>query len=256
MNAWSRHRDGPVSIVTLNRPPINTLDRTDLHELAEIVDELDHDRETRVVVITGGIEGIFCSGGDLKYWRHVQDAREVSRAGSEVFSRIERLSKPTLAAVNGHVIGDGLALALSCDFRIAAETAVFRLPEVACGFIPGWGLIHRLVAVVGRTHASEVLLTSRPVGPVEARMMGLINEVVPPERIQDRARERARKLAVLSPSALKAAKWALLGGDEVECFETVWGGPDWRTGIDALLDKRVPVFVSDGKRGHGHDFDG
>lgn len=189
MNAWSRHRDGPVTFVTLNRPPINSLDRTDLQELAEIVDELDYDNESRVVVITGGIEGIFCSGGDLQYWRNILDARQVSRAGSEVFSRIERLSKPTLAAVNGHVVGDGLALPLSCDFRIAAETAVFRLPEVACGFIPGWGLIRRLVAVVGRAHASDLLLSSRRVSSAEARMMGLINEVVSPERLQDRDQE-------------------------------------------------------------------
>lgn len=254
MNAWSRKREGQVSILTLNRPPINTLDRTDLHELAEIVERLEDDDELRVVVITGGIKGIFCCGGDLKYWRNIANAREVSGAGREVFAKIERLSKPTVAAINGHVVGDGLALALACDFRIAAETSVVRLPEVACGFIPGWGLIHRLVAAVGRSHASDLLLTSRRVGAAEARMMGLINEVVPDDRLLNCSLAKASELATLSPDALKAAKWALLGRDEVACFETVWGGRDWRTGIDAILQKRVPVFESNEKRSAGNDF--
>ncbi len=193
-------------------------------------------------MITGGVGGIFCSGGDLKYWGQVRDGKEVSRAGREAFARIERLSKPTVAALNGHVIGDGLALALACDLRIAGEAATFRLSEVAYGFIPGWGLIHRLAALVGRANASELLLTGRPVEAARAQVMGLVNDVVPSDRLLDEALRRAREMAAFSPAALRAAKCALLGGDERVCFEAIWGGADWREGIDALLARRVPAF--------------
>jgi enoyl-CoA hydratase len=242
MDCWIKEQEGPVAILTLRRPPINSLDRKALEELASMAGELEVDQETRVVVITGGMEGIFCSGGDLKYWRQIRDGREVSRAGSEVFARIERLPQPTVAAINGQVIGDGLTLALACDFRIASEEATFRLPEVSYGFIPGWGPIQRLVALVGRAHASELILTGQRLDPPQARMMGLINEAVPAALLKERALRRALKLAALSPAALRAAKCALRGGDEAACFVGVWGEADWHEGIDALLNKRAPVF--------------
>jgi enoyl-CoA hydratase len=242
MKAWSLTNDGPLSFITLNRPPINTLDRFDLEELAEVMEGIEHNKQCRVVVITGGIEGIFCCGGDLKYWRNIHDAGEVSRSGSDVFASIERSAKPVIAVINGHVVGDGLALALSCDIRIASEAATFRLPEVGCGFIPGWGTIRMLVAAVGHAHASDLLLTCRTVKAGEARMMGLVNEVVSTDLLRDRTNAKAQELARLSPSALRAAKLALRGHDETECFKTVWGGEDWQTGIDAVVHKKVPIF--------------
>jgi enoyl-CoA hydratase/carnithine racemase/sugar phosphate permease len=247
--SFIRRREGPVAVLTLARPPINALDHAALDDLAEAVRETEADKEIRALVITGGIDGIFCSGGDLRYWRQVCDGQEVSRAGREVFARIEQLPKPTIAAINGHVIGDGLALALACDLRIAAEAATFRLPELAYGFIPGWGLIHRLVALVGRGNGSELLLTGRPMEAARARAIGLVNEVVPADRLIDEALARATEMAAFSPSALRAARCALLGGDERVCFEAVWGGADWREGIDALLAKRAAAFGSDGKGG-------
>lgn len=256
MSSWIRRLERSVTLLTLARPPINALDRQALDELAEAVREVGADQETRALVITGGVDGIFCSGGDLKHWRQVREGREVSRAGRDVFARIERLSKPTVAAINGQVIGDGLALALACDLRIAGEAATFRLPELAYGFIPGWGLIHRLVALVGRANASELLLTGQPVGAPEARGVGLVNEVVPADRLIDEALRRAREMAALSPAAIRAAKCALLGGDERACFESVWGQADWQEGIDALLAKRVPAFISDGKGGECCDLIG
>jgi enoyl-CoA hydratase/carnithine racemase len=242
MDAWILERYGEITCLTLNRPPVNALDRRSLDELASVIEEIEADRGVRVLIITGGIEGIFCSGGDLKYWRQIPDGREVSRAGRQVFAGIERLPQPTLAAINGHVVGDGLALALSCDFRIVSETASFRLPEVGYGFIPGWGLIQRLVTLVGRAHASELLLSGRKLEPTEARMIGLINEVVAPERLQDRVLRLASQLSARSPAALSAAKCALRGGDEKACFTAVWGAADCQEGIDALLNKRTAVF--------------
>lgn len=236
-------------LITLTRPPINVLDRDALDELADVVAELGIDRETRVVVLTSGIDGIFCSGGDLKYWRQVHDSTDVSRAGNRIFDGIERLPQITLAAINGHVIGDGLALALACDLRVASETATFRLPEVAYGFIPGRGVVRRLVSMAGPGHASELLLTGRPVGAARARQMGLVNQVVPPDQLGAEALRRAREMAAFSTAAVRAAKCALRGGEERACFEAVWGGADWREGVESFLAKRTPAFASDGGGG-------
>jgi enoyl-CoA hydratase/carnithine racemase len=236
------------------RPPINTLDWTALNELAEAVERVEADQETRVLVVSSGIEGIFCSGGDLNFWRQVRDGKGVSQAGREVFDRIERLPKPTIAAITGHVIGDGLNLALACDLRVASEAATIHLPEVAYGFIPGWGLIHRLVPLVGRANASELLLTGRQMEASRAWMVGLVNEVVSPDRLMDEVMGRARKMAAFSPTALRAVKCALLGGNERACFEAVWGNADWQEGIDTFFAKRTPVFGSDEKGGEECDF--
>jgi enoyl-CoA hydratase/carnithine racemase len=190
----------------------------------------------------------------MNFWRQVPDGKEVSRVGREAFVRIERFSKPTIAAIGGHVIGDGLNLALACDLRIASEAATIRLPEVAYGFIPGWGLIQRLVTSVGRANASELLLTGRQVEATRARMIGLVNEVVSPDRLMEEALGRAEKIAALSPAALRAVKCALLGGNETACFEAVWGHSDWREGMDALLAKMKPVFGSAEMGSGGCDF--
>lgn len=245
MSSWILQRKGAASVLMLRRPPINALDRKALNELSEAVEEAEADKKTRVLIIASGIEKVFCTGGDLKYWRHIRDGKEVSRIGCEAFARLESLPKPTLAAINGHVVGDGLALALACDLRMASETATFRLPELAYGFIPGWGLIHRLIGLLGRAKASNLLLTGRAFQAAEAFNMGLVHEVAPPDRLLDKALERMRAMEALSPAALRAAKCALLGGDEAACFRSVWGGRDWQEGIDALLGKRTPVFESD-----------
>jgi enoyl-CoA hydratase/carnithine racemase len=254
MSSWIQRREGTTSLLTLMRPPINALDLEALNELTEAVEKVEADRETRVLVITSGIEGIFCSGGDLNFWRQVRDGKEVSRAGREVFARIERLPMPTIAAINGHVIGDGLNLALACDLRIASDAATIRLPEVAYGFIPGWGLIHRLVSLVGRSNASELLLTGQQMEATWAWMVGLVNEVVSSHRIIDKVLAQARKMAFFSPAALRAAKCALLGGNEMTCFESVWGNADWQEGIDTLFTKRTPVFGSNENGGKRCDF--
>ncbi len=252
--SWIQRREGTTLLLALTRPPINALDRMALNELAEAVEKIDADRETRVLVITSGVERIFCSGGDMNFWRQIRDGKVVSRVGREAFDRIERLSKPTIAAINGHVVGDGLNLALACDLRIASEAATIRLPEVAYGFIPGWGLIHRLVASVGRANAHELLLTGRQVEATRARMIGLVNEVVSSDRLMGEVLERAQKMATFSPAALRAVKCALLGGKEKACFEAVWGNADWRKGIDALLAKTKPEFGSDERGGEGCNF--
>jgi enoyl-CoA hydratase/carnithine racemase len=170
----------------------------------------------------------------------------VSESGRSVFARIVELEIPTLAAINGAVVGDGLALALACDIRLAGEGASFRLPELGYGFIPGWGPIRSLVSLVGRGHATGMLLTGRAYAATEAHLIGLVHEVVPQDRLEEVAMARARALATASAPAVRSAKRALGGGDERGCFEQVWGSRDWEEGIEALLGKRAPVFGRSG----------
>lgn len=256
MASWSRVRDGAVAVLTLTRPPVNALDRAALDELADRLMEVEADTETRAVLVTSGLAGVFCSGGDLKYWRSLRRGEEVGEAGRQVFRRLELLTVPTIAAIDGHVVGDGLALALACDLRFATGAATFRLPEAAYGFIPGWGPIRRLVDLVGRGCASELVLTGRPIDAERAWTLGLVNRVVPSDGLLGAAMECGRSLAACSPAALRAAKCALRGADESVCFRRVWGGPDWREGIEALFARRRPVFETTRRGDDGHDLVG
>lgn len=246
MKCWTREQSGIIALLKLTRPPINALDQDALDELSCQLSEIEADSYTRVLVVTGGLDGLFCTGGDLKFWRGVRDAQTVRQAGRDVFARIAGLGIPTIAAINGHVIGDGLALALACDLRIASDCATFRLPEAAYGFIPGWGTIRELVALIGRARASEMLLTGRPLDASGARAIGLVNDVVTPETLLSVTMTQGRTLSDFSGSALTALKCTLRGGDERACFDHVWGSADWQEGIEALLAKREPRFGPQG----------
>lgn len=244
MNAVSLRREGYVDIISLKRPPINALDMEALSELSEAVEAAKTNPESRVLLIASGLEGIFCSGGDLKFWMQIANGTEVSDAGRRVFAQIESFPKPTIASLNGHVIGDGLSLALACDLRVASETVSFRMPEASYGFIPGWGSVKRLIAAAGRANASEMLLTGKQITADRARLIGLVNETVPSEALVNFSMETAIRIASYSQASLRAIKCALRGGDESLCFESVWGKEDWKEGISALMQKRDPEFSS------------
>jgi len=242
MGSWTRDQSDSIAFLKLNRPPVNALDKDALDELACLLRQIDSDSGVRVLVVTGAIDNLFCTGGDLKYWRKETNAIAVSSAGRDVFALLAQMEIPTIAAINGHVIGDGLALAMACDLRVASDRATFRLPETAYGFIPGWGTVRELVGLIGRTHAAELMLTGRPLDAAGAHRIGLVGDVVPPDRLQPIVLERSLALSSFSGTALAAMKCALRGGDEVACFERVWGSSDWHEGIDALLEKRAPRF--------------
>jgi len=247
MASWAFQQSGAVAVLTLDRPPINALDQEALDELARLVEGVGNASTCRALVVGGGGGKVFCSGGDLKYWRGIRDGRRVSESGCAVLEQLARLDIPTLAALNGSAIGDGLALALACDIRFACEAAAFRLPELRYGFIPGWGTIRALTSTVGRAHATRMLLTGRAVGASEALAIGLVHEVVPAEQLEEAALACARDLATASAPAVRSAKRALRGADERACFEEVWGSKDWEEGVAALLGKRAPVFGGSGR---------
>lgn len=246
---------GPVQTIRLQRPPINALDAGTLEELGALADVVSADAVCRVVVIASGLEGVFCSGGDLKYWRTFprERAHEISRAGRQTFSRITRMRKPTIAAIDGHVIGDGIALALSCDLRLASLQASFRLPEAGYGFIPGWGTLHRLAQAIGRPRALDMILTGCPVEARTALEWGLVSRLQSAGTFDKGLELLLHSLLVKSATALSMAKAVLKdpveGTDaaseqEVAAFAQVWGGEDWQEGIAAHFARRTPRFAA------------
>src|SRR5574341_924492 len=223
-----------VAVLTLNRPPVNALDEAALHELSEAVCQIETDPAIQAVLIISAVPGIFCAGGDLKYWpRHyAHEAQTVSAAGRKVFAQIEALTKPSIAAVAGYVIGDGLSLALACDLRLAEPDVTFHLPEVSYGFIPGWGTIHRLVQAVGSSVAAEMLLLGEPLDAQRAHTVGLVNRLTATDDLMPAAHTLATAMAAKPRLAFQYAKAALRGNPdhladqgawEAACFEAVWG---------------------------------
>ncbi len=246
---------GPVCTIRLRRAPINALDARALEELTAAAEVVAEDAECRVMVLASAMDGVFCSGGDLKFWRAFpgERAREVSLAGREAFARIARLDKVTVAAIDGRVIGDGIALALSCDLRFASSRASFRLPEAGYGFIPGWGTLHHLVRTIGRPRTLDMILTGRTVEAATALEWGVISRLQPKDTFAAGLDALLHSLLAMSPAALSLAKAALMGGpvspdvtpeQEIAAFIQAWGGDDWQEGIAALLSKRSPRYAT------------
>jgi enoyl-CoA hydratase len=236
-----------IATLRLNKLPINALDETALHDLTSAVDRIEDHPTIRVVIIASAIKGVFCAGGDLKYWPQLYAGEPdvVSEAGRHTFERIERLTKPSIAAVEGQVIGDGLSLALACDIRLASQEATFRLPEVSYGFIPGWGTVGRLVEAVGMACAAELLLVGEQIGATHAQRIGLVSRITALDELMNTAETLAARIATQPPMAMRYAKAAMRGGSiirspeqrvwEARCFAAVWGSQEWEQGLQKLF---------------------
>ncbi len=200
-----------VAVITLRRPvKLNALDSATHRAMGEAIADLERDGEVGAIVIAG--EGrAFCSGSDLAEIGQLSGQAEQDDVALDFATknRIAGCTKPVIAAIQGYCIGGGLELALACDLRIAADDAVFMMPEVSLGSLPGSGGLQRLPGVVGVGIATEWILTGRRVGAEEAERRGLVNRVVPLSEISDAAHSLAAELAGKSPLALRLAKVAL-----------------------------------------------
>ena len=226
--------NGPVAELRLQRQPVNALDEAALRDITEAAKQAEDDPAVRVVIITSALKGVFCVGGDLKFWPRAYGSQPklVSEAGRTTFTQIEQLTKPSIAAIQGHVIGDGLSLALACDVRLASQDSEFHLPEVGYGFIPGWGTIGRLVRAVGSGPAAELLLVGDAITAVRAENIGLVNRVVGPDELTPEVKILAARLAAKPPMALRYAKAALTGGSGPRSSDQEsLGGPLLRGGL-------------------------
>ena len=248
-------REGAIATLTIMRPRVlNALDARTLDALNRVAAELAEDTTVRAVILTGAGERAFAAGADIGELERLTPAEALSHArrGQQTFDRIERMGKPTIAAVNGFALGGGCELALACTFRIASETARFGMPEVDLGLIPGFGGTQRLPRLIGRAHALDLLLTGRQIDADEALRIGLVSRVVAAERLLQTARALADTLAQKAPIAVRFIMQAVQGGvdgplEQVESIEAGLFGliattADMREGTRAFLEKRAPTF--------------
>ena len=184
-----------IATITINRPDImNALSVELFNELMCVLDELECDDEVAVIILTGAGKKAFVAGGDIKAMVDVsaQWARDFALLAQIVLNRIEELSKPVIAAINGYALGGGCELAMACDIRIAADTAHFGQPEVKLGIIPGFAGTQRLARLVGKGKAKELIFTGDMIDAQEACRIGLVNQVVPASDLLVATRENGK----------------------------------------------------------------
>ena len=203
-------RDEAIAMVELDRPAkLNSLTPAMLDALEARARELDADPRVRVVVLAASGERAFCVGADINEWAALQALdmwRRWVKRGHQVFDQWARLRPPVIAAINGHAFGGGLELALAADIRIAAESAQFALPEASISTCPGWSGSQRLVQLIGASRAKYLALSGERVGAADARIGGLVHEVVAAADVRARAMALARSMAAKAPVALQLTK--------------------------------------------------
>lgn len=212
--------DAGVCTVTINRPPVNALSREVQEELRAVAVAVNQDDDVRVVIVTGGAK-VFAAGADVKQmsrWTPVI-AREEAGPLQSSFDAVAAIRVPVIAQMSGYALGGGLELALCADIRVGDDTVKVGQPEVLLALIPGAGGTQRLTRLVGPGRAKELIFTGRQMDAQEAASCGLLNEVVPAERLAERVREIARSLARSSQAALRAAKRAVDSGMDVTLAE-------------------------------------
>ncbi|MBO9539862.1 enoyl-CoA hydratase [bacterium] len=251
-------RHGPVTVLKLNRPDkMNALSFPTLLMLREAIEALRFDPEVRVVLITGEGDKAFSAGADLKERAGMTpvQVKEFIRTIRDTFTAIEDLGKPVIAVVNGLALGGGTELALACDIRLAADSALMGLTETSLGIIPGAGGTQRLPRLVGKGKAKELIFTARRVAASEAKEIGLVEQVYPAERLMDEAMAMALKIAENGPIALEQAKYAVNAGSETDlktgmlfesrAYDVIIPTKDRLEGLAAFREKRKPVYVGE-----------
>jgi enoyl-CoA hydratase len=247
--------DDRIAVVTVDRPPVNALNRRVEDEIEDVLEQLRTRSEVGAVVVTGGGSKAFMAGGDIKMIakKNPKEACKMSAAVQGVMSKIECFDKVVIAAINGLALGGGCEVALACDIRVADESAIFGLPEVTMGLIPGGGGTQRLARLVGIGKAKELILTGDPISAKEAKSIGLIERVVQKGKSVPEAKSIAKQVLQRSPIAVSNAKKAINEGinmtfedglrRETQLFGALFGTQDMKEGVSAFLEKRKPNFT-------------
>jgi enoyl-CoA hydratase len=244
-----------IATITLNRPEaLNAFSKEVIEEILCTLDDVRNDEDVRVVVLTGAGERAFSAGADIKAMAGMTPlaARELSLLGEKLCLALENLPKPVVAAINGFALGGGMEVAMSCDIRIASETARMGQTEINIGLIPGWGGTQRLTRLVGRGKAKELVFTGKMIDAKGAEQLGLINMVVSAYKFREAVRQFALELASKAPVAVRIAKSLIDKGADIsldsalalerEGFGVVASTEDLKEGVSAFVEKRKPTF--------------
>ena len=241
---------GQVGILTINRPEaLNALNDQVISQLDKVLDEIDLNT-VRCLIVTGAGKKAFVAGADIAQMSGLtkQEGETFGKLGNDVFRKLEAFPIPTIAAVNGFALGGGCELSMSCDIRLASDTAVFGQPEVGLGITPGFGGTQRMARLVGMGKAKELIYTARNIKAPEALAIGLVQAVYPAEELMAEAMKMAERIAGNAPIAVRACKKAINDGLQVNieqavaieeklfgsCFET----KDQKNAMTAFVEKR------------------
>lgn len=244
-----------IAYVTIDRPKVlNALNMATMEELGEVFTDLAADRETRVVILTGGGEKSFVAGADINELQRNNpvEAKAYTHRGQAVLDLIENLGKPVIACINGFALGGGCEIAMACTMRLASENAKLGQPEVKLGIIPGYGGTQRLPRLVGTGLAMQILLSGEMITAQEAHRIGLVNEVLPADKLIPRAEEIAGKIIANAPLAIQYCMEAVNQGLnmtlqeglflEATLFSVCCATEDKKEGTTAFLEKRAAKF--------------
>ena len=245
-----------VAWITLNRPEkYNAQNQTLRSEVVAALDDAKDDDEVRVIVLTGAGDKAFSAGADISNfvdWTTIS-VITTNKGAKRPYNFIREIPKPVIAMVNGMALGGGCELAMSCDIIIASDNARFGQPEISVGVIPGGTGTQILPRLVGEKKAREMIFTGDPISAEEALRIGLVNKVVPPDKLRETVDELIKKLKSKSPAILKFAKLAVnksldtplsIGIEcEADLFAMCFGTHDQKEGAKAFLEKRPPNYT-------------
>ena len=243
-----------IALITIDHPPANAWNLATMLDFEKAIDDVENDKDLRVVILTGAGEKCFSAGFDVS---DAANGPKTSALGLDLWRRIDRFPKPVIAAINGFALGGGLELALCCQFRIMADApkVMLGLTELNLGIIPGWGGTQRLPLVVGKAKALDMMLFSKKIGAQEALEIGLVNHISTPENLMTDVFAFAGKLAQRPPIAVSCVLKAIAAGSyegldqglrvENEGSQTVAQSKDCAEGFTAFLEKRDPVFTGE-----------
>jgi enoyl-CoA hydratase/carnithine racemase len=245
-----------IAVLTVDHPPVNSFNAQVVTELEQAIDKLVADDEVKVIIITGGGTRAFIAGADIPEIKAALEQpdglKETTGQGQALFLKIEKATKPIIAAINGFCLGGGMELAMSCHMRVCSDRAQLGQPEINLGIIPGWGGTQRLPRLANRGKAIEMILTGDMITAQDAYRLGLVNKVVPHDAVLKEAQGLARKIASKSKLPVAAALWAITEGlavpieeglkIEADEFDKLGSSDDAREGVSAFLEKRPPQF--------------
>jgi enoyl-CoA hydratase len=243
-----------VAIVTINRPDkLNALNAEVIAELDDWFSKAASNESVKGVILTGAGPKSFVAGADISRFKSLGlvEGKQFAEYGQQVFSKIENLGKPVIAAVNGFALGGGSELALACHLRVASTNAIFGQPEVNLGIIPGYGGTQRLPRLVGKGIATELVLTGAMIDAQRAHSIGLVNHVFEPEALMEGAQKLLLSIMGKAPIAISLSLEALRASDlplaeglrhEAALFGKACATADFQEGVDAFLNKRKADF--------------